>query len=52
MQTLNGGFRQKEIGGYPLLTENEARQALDAACKASMTDVDIAPMKPKNGNGL
>ncbi len=33
-ESVNGSCRQKRIGSYPLLTAEQALEALDAACKA------------------
>lgn len=33
-EVSDGSFRRKRIGSYPLLTEEQALEALDAACKA------------------
>lgn len=33
-ETVDGVVRQKRIGSYPMLTEKESLEALDAACRA------------------
>ena len=33
-EASEGGFRRRRIGSYPLLTDEQALEALDAACRA------------------